>query len=153
MQLQPLGRLSTRYEESSFHRPFGGSEGFGYSVGTGEMTGDLLSGQLRWSNYPHRREDGVWTPDLRGYIQTGDGAEVLITMQGLAVLGDTPGTRRAVLARIELLASDERYSWLNTRFVVAEGEFDESLNGWWVDCHLCINTTVDYPPMTGRPRT
>ncbi len=37
--------------------------GFGHSDGavSGEIEGELV-----WANYPRRRQDGVWTPNLQG---------------------------------------------------------------------------------------
>jgi hypothetical protein len=62
----------------------------------------VLRGSVRWANYPRRREDGVWTPDLRGVIRTEDGAEILISLHGQSVQEDPPDLgRRAILTRAE----------------------------------------------------
>src|SRR5262245_8901678 len=96
-----------RYVESAWARPFGGEEGAGWGVGDGMVSGEVLRGRLRWSNYPRRREDGVWTPNVRGVIDTDDGAAVLLSMHGQSVemrLGDDEGYRRAILVRCELFS-------------------------------------------------
>jgi hypothetical protein len=86
MRLEPLCHVSMRYEESSWHRPYRqagdrgeGEEALGFGRGAGTVTGDVLGGQLVWANYPRRREDGVWTPNLRGFIRTVGGNELLLS--------------------------------------------------------------------------
>jgi len=78
---------------SSWHRPYARPDGtneeeFGYGTGEGTVTGDLINGTLTWVNVPRRREDGVWTPDLRGFIKADDGGELLVFIQGLSIDGD-----------------------------------------------------------------
>ena len=77
-----------RYEGASWHRPYGrpdGDEealGFGHGDGTvrGEIEGDVI-----WANYPRRRQDGVWTPNLRGMITARDGSELFVSIHGQSV--------------------------------------------------------------------
>ena len=33
----------------------------------------------------------------------------------------------------------ERYRWLNTVFIVGEGEIDEKVEELWVDTFVCVN--------------
>jgi len=151
MRLEPLFRLSMRYTDGSWHRPFGGEEGAGFGTGDGTVTGGSLSGTLTWANYPRRREDGVWTPNARGVIRTEDGAEVLLSMHGQSVAEETPeGLWRAILARIELVTQHERYRWLNTTFVVAEGEIDEETEELWFEAYACVNDKVEHRPTMGH---
>ena len=57
-------------------------------------------------------------------ITTGDGAEVRVERGGYA-RRDRPGDSRWLVAVTLLLEShDVRYSWLNGRLAVWEGEFD-----------------------------
>ena len=117
MRLEPLCRLTMRYEEGAWPRPFGGDEGAGYGWGEGSFSGDVLRGTMRWSNSPRRREDGVWTPNLRGVLRTDDGAEILVSMHGQSVQEQTDaGIGRAILARVEFLTEHDAYRWLNTSF-------------------------------------
>ena len=130
--------------------PFGTAEAAGFGWGEGAVSGDVLQGSVRWANYPRRREDGVWTPNLRGVIRTEDGAEVLISLHGQSVQEDSPGAaRRAILTRVELLSDHERYLRLNTSFVVGEGEIDEETEEWWVQTYVCVNDVVQQPPAIG----
>ena len=120
MRLEPHCRLSMRYVDSAWARPYGGEEGAGFGTGDGSVSGDVLRGTLRWANYPRRREDGVWTPNVRGVIDTDDGAAVLLSMHGQSVEQQLEeGARRAILVRLELTSDAEHYRWLNTTFVVA----------------------------------
>ncbi len=141
-----------RYAEGAWIRPFGGAEGPGFGWGEGTVTGDVLRGHVRWANYPRRREDGVWTPNLRGVIRTEDGAEILVSLHGQSVQEEsTTGARRAILTRVELLAAGgSDYGWLNTSFIVGEGEIDEETEDWWVQAYVCINELVQHPPAIGE---
>ena len=140
-----------RYADAAWMRPFGAGEGAGFGWGEGTVTGDVLRGQIRWANYPRRREDGVWTPNLRGVIHTEDSAEILISLHGQSVQEATPtGVGRAILTRVELLSPvGGNYGWLNTSFIVGEGEIDEETDEWWIQAYVCINEVVANPPAIG----
>jgi len=139
-----------RYAEGAWVTPFGTAEAAGFGWGEGSVSGDVLQGSARWANYPRRREDGVWTPNLRGVIRTEDGAEILISLHGQSVQEDSKGVvRRAILTRVELLSDHERYRWLNTSFVVGEGEIDEDTEEWWMQTYVCVNEVVEHPPALG----
>jgi len=152
VRLEPFGRISLRYDLGSWHRPYGhgdeGSEGLGFGQGRGTIAGEL-SGQVAWANYPHRREDGVWTPNLRGVVTTDAGDEVLISIHGQSVEERPPARRRAIIARIELTTDAEPLRWLNTCFLVGEGEIDEEREEWWLDAFVCINERGQGPPAIG----
>jgi hypothetical protein len=140
-----------RYTEGAWIRPFGAVEGAGFGSGDGEVSGPVLRGTLRWANSPRRREDGVWTPNLRGVITTEDRAEILTSLHGQSVQeATTGGGLRAILTRVELLSDDERYRWLNTTFIVGEGEIDEEREAWWVQVYACINEVVEHAPAIGQ---
>ena len=150
MRLEPLCRVSMRYADGAWLLPFGTAEAAGFGWGEGTVSGDVLRGSVRWANYPRRREDGVWTPNLRGVIRTEDGAEILISLHGQSVQEDPSGVaRRAILTRVELLSDHEHYRWLNTTFVVGEGEIDEETEEWWVQASVCVNEMVQHPPAIG----
>ena len=149
MRLEPFGKLKMRYGRSSFHRPYGSVEGAGFGDGDGEINGEI-EGQVIWANYPRRREDGVWTPNVRGRIAARDGDEVLVSIHGQSVLEKAPGTRRAILARVELTTQAERFRWVNTMFFVAEGEIDEDTDHISLNLYVCINEDVSGPPALGQ---
>ncbi|HEY7793970.1 MAG TPA: hypothetical protein VIA10_08200, partial [Gaiellaceae bacterium] len=142
-------RLSMRYAEGAWVNPFGTAERAGFGWGDGTVSGDLLRGGVRWANFPRRREDGVWTPNLRGVITTRDGGDLLVSIHGQSVDEDTPAARRAILARIELTTEAEAFRWLNTCFVVGEREIDEERAEWWLDAYVCVNETALGAPALG----
>ncbi len=76
--------------------------------------------------------------------------EILISFHGQSVQEDPPdAARRAILTRVELLSDHERYRWLNTAFVVGEGEMDEQTQEWWLQSFVCVNEVVQLPPAIG----
>ena len=149
MRLEPLCKLTMRYDQGSWHRPYGrGEEGLGFGTGGGEVAGEL-EGTMAWANHPRRREDGVWTPNLRGVITTPGGEEILVAMHGQSIEEDAPGSRRAILARVELTTEAESFRWLNTCFLVGEGEIDEQREVWWLLIYVCVNEEAGGPPAIG----
>jgi len=148
MRLETFGRFTMRYARASWARPYAGKEGAGYGDGEGQVTG-TINGSLIWSNYPRRREDGVWTPNVRGRIQTTEGDEILMSIHGQSVAESAPGQRRAILARIELMSDAPAYRWLNTCFLVGEGEIDEEVEDAWIEAFVCVNEEAVGPPALG----
>ena len=43
----------------------------------------------------------------------------------------------------------EPYRWLNTCFLVGEGEIDEERENWWLDTFVCVNERAEGPPALG----
>jgi hypothetical protein len=148
VRLEPFCRVSMRYGSASWHRPYGGEEGLGFGHGDGTASGGL-EGSLVWANFPRRREDGVWTPNLRGTITARDGNEILLSVHGQSVEEDASGHRRAILARVELTTEADPFQWLNTCFLVGEGEIDEERENWWLDVFVCVNEQAQGPPALG----
>jgi hypothetical protein len=74
---------------------------------------------------------------------------VLVSMHGQSVKEDAPGFLRAITMRIELTTQVERYRWLNTAFLVGEGEIDENVEELWVDTFVCLNELAQGPPAIG----
>ena len=62
------------------------------------------------------------------------------------------GRRRAIIARLELLTEHDRYRWLNSSFVVGEGEIDEETEKWWIHAFVCVNEVAEHPPGIGQRR-
>jgi hypothetical protein len=147
MRLESFCKISMRYREASWHRPYEGDEGLGFGQGDGTVSGGL-DGTATWANSPRRREDGVWTPNLRGVITTRSG-EVLLSIHGQSVEENALGSRRAILARVELTTEVKPHRWLNTAFLVGEGEIDEERENWWLDVYVCVNEVAQGPPALG----
>ena len=67
MRLEHLFDLDLRYEgEYVVVRPYGGHDGIGYAAGAGRATGPRVEGDVRFSNNPRYRGDGVLLPTLDG---------------------------------------------------------------------------------------
>jgi hypothetical protein len=82
-------------------------------------------------------------------ISTRDGSELLFAVQGQSVQERAVDDRRAILARVELTTEAEPYRWLNTCFLVGEGEIDERREVWWLDSYVCVNERAQGPPAFG----
>jgi hypothetical protein len=121
----------------------------GFGHGDGRVSGEI-EGELVWANYPRRRQDGVWTPNARGMITLSDGKQLVVSIHGQSVLENASGHRRAILARIELTTEAEPYRWLNTCFLIAEGEIDEDRANMWLDVYVCVNEQAQGPPALGE---
>jgi hypothetical protein len=87
----------------------------------------------------------VWTPNLRGVITTHDGKEILVAIHGQSVEENAPGHQRAILARVELTTEEGSYRWLNTCFLIGEGEIDEEREVWWLLTYVCVNEEAHGP--------
>ena len=153
MRLEPFCKFTMRYTHSSWHRPYGraggeGEEGLGFGSGDGQVAGEIEGG-LVWTNYPRRREDGVWTPNVRGFITTSARKEILVAMHGQSVLESGSGYRRAILVRVELTTQEEQYQWLNTCFLVGEGEIDEERGDLSLTTYVCVNEEAQGSPAIG----
>jgi hypothetical protein len=152
MRLEPLCMLSMRYLEGSWHSPYGSlggdGEGLGFGHGEGAVTGEI-EGKLVWANYPRRRQDGVWTPNLRGLLTTSAGTELLVSIHGQSVQERVSGYRRAILARVEMTTEAEAHRWLNTCFLIGEGEIDEETESWGMDVFVCVSEQAQGPPAIG----
>ena len=84
-------------------------------------------------------------------LRTEDGAEILVSMHGQSVQEQTDtGVGRAILARVEFLTEHASYRWLNTCFVVGEGEIDEETEEWWLEAFVCVNEVAEHPPAIGQ---
>jgi hypothetical protein len=142
VRLEPLCKLTMHYRDASWHQPYGnrddGAEQIGFGHGDGAVTGEI-EGQFLWANAPRRRQDGVWTPNLRGMIRTVDGHELIVSIHGQSIDEIGSERRRAILARIEFTTEAPPYRWLNTSFLVGEGAIDGAREGWWIDVFVCIH--------------
>jgi len=90
--------------------------------GMGHVEGPRVSGTVRWSNLEQVFED-YCRLNVKGTIETVDGAEIRFDSQGFAVPPAGNGTWR-VASAVRFAASDTRYRWLEAGPAVWEGEFD-----------------------------
>src|SRR3954465_5861263 len=111
MRLEHLFDLDLRYEgEDVVGRPHGGQDGIGYAAGRGRATGPRIEGDVRFSNNPRVRGDGVLLPALDGSIATDDGGRLVFSSTGLGRKEENSRRFRATLA-MTLESDDERYAW------------------------------------------
>ena len=120
MRLEHLFDLDLRYEgEYVVVRPYGGLDGTGYASGAGRATGPRVEGDVRFSNNPRVRGDGVLLADLAGVIATDDGARIVFTLKGLGRKDENGRSFSATLV-MTLESDDERYAWANVELCVAD---------------------------------
>ena len=123
-----------------------------YAQGDGRITGDRLSGNLRWTAHPRRRADGVSLPDFHGVITTDDAATILFSFQGYSVGGREaakphplqPYEQRAVLATLTFAAGEDRYRWHNRVFALMEADARPFADPerWHIRAFECVNEIV-----------
>lgn len=118
------------------------ADNVGYAFGHGTVRGARLTGKVRWTNTPRRREDGVWLPHFNGLIETHDEAKVLFDFFGYNVSRTAPHeyTQRQVFAAITFQTNDDRYRWLNLVFGLLEAEVAKTKGEperWRISVHEC----------------
>jgi hypothetical protein len=108
-----------------------------YGTGSGVVTGERLSGRVRWTNHPRVRADGTTLPDLHGVVEIADGTTLMFEMLGVSTLL-ADGVSRDTRASVTFTAPDGPLAWLNEAFCVCEGAYDVvSEKGRFV-IHQCL---------------
>ncbi len=95
-------------------------------IGRGDGTVDWSgeSGRVEWTNFPQRRPDGMYLPDITGVIHLeGRSRPVLYRMQGISLLPDAEG-RRLFAGPIRWYTDDPDLLWLNDLWGYEEGALD-----------------------------
>ena len=132
MRLEHLFDLVLRYEgEYVVVRPYGGQDGIGYAAGTGRATGPRVEGDVRFSNNPRVRGDGVLLPALDGAIAADDGARLVFSSTGLG-RKQADGRRFHAVLAMTLESDDERYAWVNESLCIG----DAIVTGRHVQMHV-----------------
>lgn len=125
MRVEPLFEMELDYEDGFFVlAPYGGAEGAGYGSGRGRVKGERVTGDVRWSNHPRRREDDVLMPDAHGVIETEDGARIVFHLGGYSIAVEGQPDKRAIVSPATFATDDVRYRWLNDVVAVGEGVID-----------------------------
>ncbi len=108
--------------------------------GDGTVTGDALSGTVRWSMYAGNcayvfvragleppAGQHLCTVDPAGVIETVDGAQIWFDARGYGLRGADPSQPYLwmVTMGVQFTTTDQRYQWLNTTLGVLVSEFDE----------------------------
>jgi hypothetical protein len=121
LQLKPLYTVRFRYPDGWQVELSGdwGREEQHYDFAEGTCTGGL-AGRFRGGNHPRRRSDRTAAMDLQGFIETDDGALIMLDYQGY---GRTyPPGRRQVVGAAWHLSDHEKYRRLNDIICVIAGE-------------------------------
>lgn len=119
MRLEPMYRLRFVYPVGWDVELEGGWQQHYYRA-EGECEG-LLTGRFHASNYPLRRTaDGPFQPDIRGVIETDDGAAIMFESHGYGRA--YPIGRRQIVGTVLHLSDDPRYRRLNDVVCVCVGE-------------------------------
>jgi len=80
-----------------------------------------IAGRFRGANFPQRRTPaGPFCPDLRGVIETDDGATILVELHGYG--RSHPAGRRQIVGSVLHLSDDDRYRRLDDVVCVCAGE-------------------------------
>lgn len=119
MRLEPLYRLRFGYPESWRVGLDGGWEQHLF-IAEGSCEG-TVTGRFRAANFPLRRtSSGPFCPDLRGAIETADGAVVMVELRGYGRA--YPAGRRQVVGSVLHLSDTAPYDRLNDVVCVCVGE-------------------------------
>lgn len=89
-----------------------------------------LSGKLTGTDYYRLRPDGRGELNIRGVIETDDGARISMEATGVA----TPtATGMDLVENVQLTTASPDYAWVNTRQIWAEGASADGkirITGW-----------------------
>jgi hypothetical protein len=121
MQLRRLYVLRFNYPEGwdvELKGP-GGTEEYDFFFAEGRCEG-IVSGRFRGSNHPRRRTDRSFKMNLQGFIETDDGALIMLDYQGYG--RSYPPGRRQVVGAAWHIASAEKYAFLNDAICAISGE-------------------------------
>ena len=119
MRLEQLYRIRFSYPDGWKVELEGGWEQHLY-LAEGRCAGEI-SGRFRGVNFPQRRTaNGPFRPDLRGVVETEDGAVVMIELHGYGRA--YPPGRRQIVGSVTHLSDHDRYSRLNDVVCVCVGE-------------------------------
>ena len=122
--LELLFALDLHYQGPIELAPIGEKVGQLVGGGDGTLTGPLLRGTVRWSNYETTGEDEVCTLQVPGVIQTHDGAEIGFEGRELAMPLSDGSQQWRVAGVLRFKTDDRRYAWLNEAFARTRGTFD-----------------------------
>ena len=101
---------------------------FGRGEGTIELAGRV--GTVEWTNFPPRRPDRVYLPDMTGVIRlTGSDRPILYRMHGISLLPDED-ERRLFAGPVRWYTDHPEFVWLNDRWGYEEGELDVDTLGF-----------------------
>src|SRR5713101_282961 len=123
-ELELLFSLELHYQGPIELAPMGDKVGQLVGGGDGTLTGPLLRGTVRWSNYETTGEDLVCALQVPGFIQTHDGALIQFEGREFAMPLSDESKQWRVAGVLRFKTDDSRYLWLNETFALTSGTFD-----------------------------
>lgn len=95
-----------------------------FGRGEGSVLWNGVEGRIEWTNFPSRRPDGVYLPDITGVIKL-DGSDdpIMYRMHGISLVPDEHD-RRLFAGPVRWLTDRPDFLWLNDRWGYEEGELD-----------------------------
>ena len=118
MQLSPLYILRYRYPDG-WAVTVGGEESKDeeqFYFAEGRCAGSI-SGMFRAANHPRRRSDGSYLMNMQGFIETEDGALIMVDYRGYGRA--YPVGRRQVVGTVRHVTDHPAYSRLNDSIAVS----------------------------------
>ncbi len=100
---------------------------------------------IEWTNFPSRRPDGVYLPDITGVIKLdGSDHSVMYRMSGISLLPDSHG-QRLFAGPVRWYTDDPEHLWLNDVWGFEEGDLDRETLGLTSVVHV-LHAELPGPP-------
>lgn len=121
MQIKPLYTVRFIYPQgwSVELKGDAGTEEQHFYFAEGRVEG-LISGTFRGSNHPRKRPDGPFVMNMNGFIETDDGALIILEYHGYG--RSYPAGRRQVVGAAFHFSDHSTYKRLNDSVCVIAGE-------------------------------
>jgi hypothetical protein len=95
-----------------------------FGRGKGTVDWDGTQGRIEWTNFPPRRPDGVYLPDITGVIKLdGSDKTIMYRMHGISLPPDKQ-SRRLFAGPVRWYTDNPDYLWLNDHWGYEEGELN-----------------------------
>jgi hypothetical protein len=101
-----------------------------FGRGEGTVEWDDMAGRIEWTNFPPRRPDGVYLPDITGVIKLdGSDHRIMYRMHGISLLPDEQDLR-LFAGPVRWYTDHPDFLWLNDRWGYEEGELNRKTLGF-----------------------
>ena len=95
-----------------------------FGRGEGTVDWDGVGGTVEWTNFPPRRADGVYLPDMTGVLKLATSDHpIMYRMHGISLLPDED-ERRLFAGPVRWYTAHPDFLWLNDRWGYEEGQLD-----------------------------
>ncbi|MGI9584468.1 MAG: hypothetical protein ACR2N7_02645 [Acidimicrobiia bacterium] len=101
-----------------------------YGRGNGRVDWAGTPGSIEWTNFPPRRPDGIYLPDITGVIKlVGSEHSIMYRMNGISLSPDEHG-QRLFAGPVRWITDHPDFLWLNDRWGYEEGALDANTLGF-----------------------